>query len=165
MIICGIAGAAVTVVLPLGQLSHAHVASGPHQFEENTEVEILQYITVKCVNDSLGEGWAETEQEKSRCVFMANLWLTDMWLPEIKPMPSEWSKAGILVASELAKGSVYIGFAYGLAPTLEQKGAPNPGSYHISGRRYSPKEVLALALIQPWIGWGRVFNKGRGGWQ
>lgn len=114
------------------------------------------YISVAQVDDLLGSSWA-TEDKKPRAVLMANVWLTNLALPEFDPVPGDVIQAGAEVAREAANGKLYASKETGVTSKSVKAGSVSTSkSMAESSRTISAGESFALALLAHYLGSGQV---------
>lgn len=114
------------------------------------------YITTEQVDALLGPSWT-TEEKKSRAVLMANVWLTNLALPEFDPVPGDVIQAGAEVAREAANGKLYASKETGVTSKSVKAGSVSTSkSFMDSSRSISAGESFALALLAHYLGTGQV---------
>ena len=111
-----------------------------------------EFVSIAEVDDLLGEGWAPQEQ-KSRAVLMANVWLENVGLPnDLDPMPQQWKQAGAEIAKEAAGGKLYAASETGvLRKAVDADGVSVSKTFSHSAKNYTAGESFALALLKPWL--------------
>lgn len=113
---------------------------------------MIAYITVADVDSLLGPTWTAPEK-KERAVLIANVWLTNKNLPELDPIPDEWTQAGAEVAREAAAGTIYGHTEMGVTSKSVSAGDVSSAKTFSSAHKVtSAGETLALALLGPWLG-------------
>lgn len=117
---------------------------------------MITYITIEQVDTLLGSTWT-TEDKKPRAVLMANVWLTNLALPEFDPVPDDVIQAGAEVAREAANGKLYSAKETGVTSKSVKAGSVSTSkSYMDSSRSISAGESFALALLAHYLGTGQV---------
>lgn len=111
-----------------------------------------EFVSIAEVDDLLGSDWAPQEQ-KTRAVLMANVWLENAGLPaDIEPMPQQWKQAGAEVAKEAAGGKLYGAEEKGvLSKAIDADGVSVSKTFSHSAKNYTAGESFALALLKPWL--------------
>jgi len=112
---------------------------------------MIAYITVEDVDTLLGSDWAAADK-KDEAVLIANVWMTNQQLPDLEPMPEEWTHAAAYVARDAAKGSIYGQAEYGLMSKSVQAGdVSSSKTFATNHKIVSAGETLALRCFSP--GW------------
>src|SRR5690606_19003196 len=118
---------------------------------------MIEYITVTEVDTLLGSEWAEAEQ-KERAVMIANVWMTNQSLPDLDPVPDEWSVAGSEVAKDAAAGKLFGAKETGVVSKSVSAGdVSSSKTFSTNAKTYTAGESLALAILKPWLPSRRVF--------
>lgn len=113
---------------------------------------MIAYITVHDVDTLLGSGWAVPDK-KDRAVLIANVWLTNKNLPDLDPIPDEWTQAGAEIAREAAAGRIYGQAETGLlSKSVSADTVSSSKTFASNHKIVSAGETLALALLEPWLG-------------
>lgn len=113
---------------------------------------MIAYITVADVDTLLGPDWAAADK-KERAVLIANVWLTNKNLPELDPIPDEWTQAGAELAREAAAGKIYGQAETGLlSKSVTADTVSSSKTFANNHKVVSAGESLAMALLAPWLG-------------
>jgi len=64
------------------------------------------YVSVPDVDAVLGVNWTVPEK-KDRAVMIANVWMRNLGLRKVEPLPDEFKQAGAEIAREAAEGRIY----------------------------------------------------------
>jgi len=112
---------------------------------------MMTYIAVADVDAALGMSWASADK-KPRAVMMANVWMTNLGLRVVDPLPDEFKQAGAEIAREAAAGRIYGAKETGIVSQSVQAGdVSSSKSFSSSAKVYTAGESLALALLKPWL--------------
>jgi len=112
---------------------------------------MMTYIAVADVDAALGMSWAAADK-KPRAVMMANVWMTNLGLRKVAPLPDEFKQAGAEIAREAAEGRIYGAKETGVLSQSVQAGdVSSSKSFSSTARTYTAGESLALALLKPWL--------------
>lgn len=109
------------------------------------------YLTKADADSALGTDWAPADK-KDEAVLIANVWMTNRQLPDLDPMPAEWTQAAAYVARDAAAGRIYGATETGVLSKSVQAGdVSSSKTFSASAKTYTAGESLALALIKPWL--------------
>jgi len=109
------------------------------------------YVSVQDVNALLGMSWAAADK-KPRAVMVANVWMTNLGLRDVTPLPDEFKQAGAEIAREAAEGRIYGAKETGVLSQSVQAGdVSSSKSFSHTAKVYTAGESLALALLKPWL--------------
>lgn len=116
------------------------------------------YIAISDVNTHFEvtdeTGWAG-KSSPTRCVNLANLWLSSKNLPEENPIPDAWIAAGCEIAAEIAKGNIYKKKETGvLSKSVSASSVSVSKSYESGSQEITAGEQIALDLLAPWLNTG-----------
>jgi len=110
------------------------------------------YIAVADVDAALGVSWATNAGAKAHAVMVANVWMTNLGLRTVEPLPDEFKQAGAQIAREAAEGRIYGVKETGVLSQSVQAGdVSSSKTFSGSARTYTAGENLALALLKPWL--------------
>lgn len=114
------------------------------------------YLTKADADSALGPDWAPADK-KDEAVLIANVWMTNRQLPDLDPIPAEWTQAAAYVARDAAAGRIYGATETGVLSKTVKAEVEVSKTFSASVKTYTAGESLALALIKPWLsGMGSV---------